>query len=216
MNLVLLGPPGSGKGTQGSRLVKELGIPQISTGDMLREAVKHKTPLGKKAEGYMKAGQLLPDDLIVGIVEERLQQDDCRKGYILDGFPRTVPQGEKLDEFSRVLAVISLGVTEEECVKRLAGRLTCPNCKLTFNPATNPPKKSDACDACGTKLILRDDDKPETVKNRLKVYNQQTEPLINFYKKSGRLVAVDGSKDPENVFKSLKNLLQSRISAGVI
>lgn len=216
MNLVLLGPPGSGKGTQGSRLAKELGIPQISTGDILREAVKNKTALGQQAQGYMKSGQLVPDEVIIGIAEERLKHADCAKGYILDGFPRTTPQAEKLDQFSRIHWVLSLGVTEEECVRRLAGRLTCPNCKLTYNPSTNPPKQAGVCDACATKLILREDDKPETVKQRLKVYNQQTEPLIKFYQASGRLLALDGSKDPENVFKTLKNLLQSKFSAGVI
>lgn len=214
MNLVLLGPPGSGKGTQGSRLGKTLGIPQISTGDMLREAVKNKTPLGQKAEGFMKSGQLLPDDLIIGIVEERLKQADCLKGYILDGFPRTIPQAQGLDKFSRIDWVLSLEVTEEECVRRLAGRLTCPQCKLTYNPSTNPPKKEGICDACSTKLILREDDKPETVKNRLQVYNRQTEPLIDFYRKSDRLIGVNGAEDPENVFKNLKNLLQFKISAG--
>ncbi len=216
MNLVLLGAPGSGKGTQSSRLAKEFGIPQISTGDILREAVKNKTPLGQKAEEFMKSGRLVPDEVIIDIVQERLKQMDCVKGYILDGFPRTIPQAEKLDQLSMIQRALSLDVSEEECVTRLSGRLTCPQCKLTFNPSTNPPKKADSCDACGTKLILRDDDKPETVKKRLKVYNQQTEPLINFYKRSGRLLAVDGSKDPENVFKTLKNLLQSKISTGVI
>lgn len=213
MNLVLLGPPGSGKGTQAAQLSKDLGIAHISTGDILRESVRKGTELGLKAQACMKSGQLVPDDVIVGIVRERLQKPDCGKGFLLDGFPRTIPQAESLDRVTHLDAVISLEVTNEECVERLSGRRSCPNCGATYHVAFSPPKSAGKCDRCGTALIQREDDKPDTILKRLQVYERQTEPLIQYYQGSGQLVRVNGSLAPEVVYKELKNMIQSRISA---
>lgn len=213
MNLVLLGPPGSGKGTQAARLSKEVGLAHISTGDILREAVRQGTALGVQANNYMKSGQLVPDEVIIGIVQERLKQPDCAKGFLLDGFPRTIPQAEKLDQITQLDGVVSLDVSDEDCVQRLSGRRSCPGCGMSFHILYNQPKTAERCDRCGAALIQREDDKPETVLKRLQVYARQTEPLIQYYDRSGRLLRVDGSAAPENVYKELKNMIQSRISA---
>lgn len=209
MNLSILGPPGSGKGTQAVRIAKDLGIVHISTGDILREAVRQKTALGEKANEYMTSGRLVPDEIIIGIVKERIAHPDCSKGFLLDGFPRTIPQAEKLDEIGPKLdSVISMEITEQECINRLANRKSCPRCGMTYNPATHPPKRPDQCDRCDSGLILRDDDRPETVKQRLKVYQQQTAPLVEYYQKTKRLLSIDATLSPEAVYKEIMNLLK--------
>lgn len=215
INLTLIGPPGSGKGTQASKISQHLKIVHISTGDILREAVKQKTPLGIEAQKYMAAGGLVPDQLIMDMVRERVSQKDCANGVLLDGFPRTIPQAQMLDTLPHPAPsqkyfldkIISFDLSEEKCIERLANRRTCPQCKLTFNPSTHPPKKEGVCDQCGSALILREDDKVETIKERLKVYNNQTEPLIRYYQETQRLLSVDASFSPENVFSKVINLL---------
>ena len=183
MNLILLGGPGAGKGTQAKLIVEEYKIPQISTGDMLREAVKQGTELGKKAKEYMDKGELVPDEIVIGIVRDRLKQPDCEKGFILDGFPRTIAQAEALDKMldeigKKIDAVINIYVPEEEIVKRIVNRRTCKKCGAIYHLIYSPPKESNKCDKCGGELYQRDDDKEETVRERLRVYKQQTEPLI--------------------------------------
>ncbi len=204
MRLILLGPPGAGKGTQAKLLLERYGIPQISTGDILREAVRKGTQLGTQAKSYMDRGALVPDDVVVGIIRERIMAEDCRRGYILDGFPRTIRQAEALDRMlkgtgARLDAVVSLTVDDRVLIGRLAGRLTCPACGAMFHETANPPKKAGTCDACGTALVVRKDDQLETVTNRLKVYREQTAPLIEHYAKSGLLKEVDGLGTIEDV-----------------
>lgn len=215
MNLAILGPPGSGKGTQASRVSKKLGVVHISTGEILREAVRKNSALGNQAKKYLDAGQLVPDGIMMEIVKARVNQPDCADGFILDGFPRTIPQAKMLDQLglpSRTAnffldRTISLEISEEECVRRLADRRNCPQCGLTYNPATHPPKKKEQCDRCGAALVLRGDDQPATVRERLKVYHQLTEPLIDYYKQSQRLIAVNATSTPEIVFQNLINML---------
>ena len=208
--LIMFGPPGSGKGTQASRLAAETGMSHISTGEILREAVKNNTPLGMQAQKFLTSGQLVPDELVVAIVEERLKKNSGH-GVLLDGFPRTVPQAKSLDSFleqrGESLMGILIELSEADCIQRLSERKTCPKCGLTYNAVTHPPKKVDICDKCQVELVLREDDKPETVKKRLEVYRKLTEPLAAYYDQSGRLKRVQGSAAPELVFKSLKNLL---------
>jgi adenylate kinase len=197
MRLILLGPPGAGKGTQAKDLVKKYGIPQISTGDILRKNLADKTPLGLEAKKFMDKGELVPDSVVVGIVKERLKEDDCKKGYILDGFPRTVPQAEALDAAladmkTPIDKVLSIEVPDSELVKRLGGRRTCRACQAGYHVVFKPSKKEGVCDSCGGELYQRDDDKEEAIKNRLKVYQSSTAPLINYYKAKGLLAAVDG------------------------
>ncbi|MBX5464028.1 MAG: adenylate kinase [Clostridia bacterium] len=212
MQLVFLGPPGAGKGTQAAILARELGIPQISTGDMFRAAVRDQTPLGREAQRYMEAGQLVPDEVTIGIVEERLRADDCREGFILDGFPRTVAQAEALD---RILAAagrpleraVEFVIGEEEVVRRLAGRRTCPRCGAVYNVYTQPPQREGRCDRCGEPLVQREDDREETVRARLAVYRRQTAPLVDFYEAGGRLVRIDASRAPGEVTAVLKEAL---------
>ena len=217
MNLAILGPPGSGKGTQALKLAKKLGIVHISTGDILRQAVRDKTPLGTEAGDYLKSGQLVPDEVMIGIVKDRIGKKDCSKGFLLDGFPRTIPQARMLDELGGGKGkglldwVISLEISEKECVKRIANRRTCPKCGLTYNPQARPPKKAGKCDRDGSDLILREDDKPETVKERLKVYGRLTQPLIEYYEKTRRLLKADASSAPEVVFTRILAQLKADV-----
>jgi adenylate kinase len=213
MNLVLLGPPGAGKGTQAKRLIEKLAIPQISTGDLLRQAVKDATDLGLKAKAKMEAGELVPDDVVIGMVKERLAQDDCKAGFILDGFPRAVSQAEALEKMlaseGRGLEhVVSIEVPEEELVRRLTGRRSCPGCGAMFHVSFNPPKQDGKCDACQGELITRADDNEETIRNRISVFRQQTEPLKEFYQTKGLLRGVDGSGAPADI----ENLIAESIS----
>ncbi|MGI5930394.1 adenylate kinase [Pseudoflavonifractor sp.] len=195
MKLILLGAPGAGKGTQAEILSKKLGIPTISTGNILRAAVKAGTSVGLKAKSYMDAGKLVPDDVILDIIEERLAQPDCNGGYILDGVPRTIAQAEALEARGITFDhVISLEVSDEDIVKRMDGRRVCSHCGTPFHIESNPPKVADVCDVCGGELIEREDDKPETVRHRLEIYHQSTEPLKDFYQKRGKLDPVAGAQ----------------------
>ena len=212
MNIILLGPPGGGKGTQAKLLTEKYRIPQISTGDILREAVKKGTPLGKNAKAYMDAGKLVPDDVVIGIIEERLKQADCQKGFILDGFPRTVVQAEALNNTlngmqKKVEHAISITVDGEELIQRLTGRRTCRSCGAMFHVVFNYPKKEGVCDSCSGELYQRDDDKEATIRNRLNVYNQQTSPLIDYYQKKGLLRTIKGVGKIEDIFKKIEEVL---------
>ena len=198
MKLILLGAPGAGKGTQAEILCKKLGIPSISTGNILRAAIKDGTPTGLKAKSYIDAGKLVPDEVIIGIVNERLSQDDCAKGYILDGVPRTIAQAEALEKAGiRFDAVVSIEISEDEILRRMSGRRVCEACGSSYNVEAVPPRVEGICDNCGGKLIQRKDDTPETVRERLKVYHTETEPLVGFYAQRGLLksVAVNGTKE---------------------
>ena len=193
MKLILLGPPGAGKGTQAEVLVEKLGVPQISTGDILRAAVKNGTPVGLEAKAYMDAGDLVPDEVIIGVVKERLTADDCKKGYIFDGMPRTIAQAQALDAQNVVIdAVLSIEVPDDIIVKRLGGRRTCPNCGAIYHVETKKPAKDNICDTCGTALIIRKDDETDTILNRLETYHKETEPLIDYYRAQGKLREVGG------------------------
>jgi len=193
MKLILLGPPGAGKGTQAEVLVEKLNVPQISTGDILRAAVKNGTPVGLKAKAFMDAGDLVPDDVIIGVVKERLTADDCKNGYIFDGMPRTIAQAEALDSQGvEIEAVLSIEVPDDVIVKRLGGRRTCPECGIIYHVETKKPAKDGICDACGAALIIRKDDEADTILNRLQTYHKETEPLIGYYKAQGKLKEVGG------------------------
>jgi len=213
MRLILLGPPGAGKGTQAKMLVEKHAIPQISTGDILREAVKNQTSLGKEAKSYMDAGGLVPDSTVVGIIRERLQEDDCAKGYILDGFPRTVPQADELKKAlgemgQSIDSVLSIVVENEELIGRLTGRRTCKECGTGYHIMYKKPEKDGTCDQCRGPLFQRDDDKEETIKNRLAVYNEQTEPLIQYYEKDGALVEIQGAGSIDEIFGRISAVLE--------
>ena len=208
--IILLGPPGSGKGTQAVRLTKELGIPHISTGDLFRENISKDTELGKRAKTYMNAGKLVPDELVLDMLFDRVSRPDCQNGYLLDGFPRTLPQAEaygaKLGD-NTALTVIDLEVPDDVIVKRAEGRLTCKSCGNIHNRYFSPPTKEGICDKCGCELIQRPDDKAEVVQERLRVYHEQTKPLVEYYQKKGVLKRLDGTKSPDEVFESLKKAL---------
>lgn len=212
MRLILLGPPGAGKGTQAKKLVDAHRISQISTGDLLRAAVREQTPLGKAAKAKMDAGELVPDEVVVAMVRERLGQKDCQKGFILDGFPRSVPQVRALDAMLKQAGikidhVLSIEVPEEELVRRLGGRRSCPACGAMFHVVFNAPKREGVCDQCGGGLIVRDDDNEKTVRNRIKVYREQTEPLKAYYQKQGLLRLIEGVGNPEQIFARMEKAL---------
>jgi adenylate kinase len=212
MNLVFLGPPGAGKGTQAKKLFEEFGIPQISTGDILRDAVRRGTDLGKKAAPLMEAGKLVPDDVVVGLAVDRLEQADCKRGAVLDGFPRTIPQAEALDSALRksgckLDAVISLHVPEETLIERISGRRSCPKDGSVYHLHQNPPKRPRVCDKCNGDLLQREDDKPERVRERLAVYAAQTAPLEEYYAKQGLLRRINGVGSPEGIYAEIKKAL---------
>ncbi len=213
-NLILLGAPGAGKGTQAQRLASRFAVPQISTGDMLRAARREGTPLGKKAEGFMNAGQLVPDEVVIGLVEERLSKPDAKPGFILDGFPRTIPQAEALNtvlhKLDRApLRVIDVKVAESVLHERLGGRLSCPKCGAAYHATLNPPKKNNACDNCGAELITRADDRPEAITQRLREYHDKTAPLVAYYDKAGLLRTVDGVGELEVVLDRIVRALEA-------
>ena len=201
MNVIFLGPPGAGKGTQAVRVCERLGIPQISTGDILRRAMKEGTPTGLAAKSYVDKGLLVPDEVVIAIVRERLAMEDCQKGYILDGFPRTVPQAEALAEFAKIDAVIDIEVSDEKLTERLSGRRVCLNCGGTYHVSTLGGKTT--CEKCGNELIQRNDDKAETVLSRLSVYHAQTAPLIDYYAKLGLIRTIDGAQPMEACFEAI-------------
>ncbi len=212
MNLILLGPPGAGKGTQAARMIEKYHIPQISTGDIFRKNIKEGTELGKKAQEYMNKGELVPDDLVIEIATTRLLEDDCKNGFLLDGFPRTVYQAEKLDEFlakhgKKIDKVLDIAVEKEELMTRLIGRRVCRACGATYHVVNMPPKKEGVCDSCGGELYQRADDNKETVENRIDVYNSQTKPLVDYYEKAGNIAHIDGAIGLENVFAHIVSVL---------
>lgn len=212
MKIIMLGAPGAGKGTQAKRIADKYDVPHISTGDIFRANIKNGTELGKKAKTYMDQGLLVPDELVVDLVVDRVKQDDCQKGYVLDGFPRTIPQAESLDAAldkmgEKIDFAIDVNVPDQNIINRMGGRRACVGCGATYHTSYIPPKKEDICDTCGEKLILRDDDKPETVKKRLDVYHEQTQPLINYYSKAEILKEVDGTLNMEDVFQAIVEIL---------
>ena len=214
MKIIMLGAPGAGKGTQAKMLADKYGIPHISTGDIFRANIKNETELGKKAKEYMDQGLLVPDELTCNLVVDRIQQDDCKKGYILDGFPRTIPQAEALDNALTELKdsldyAINVEVPDDNIVNRMSGRRACVGCGATYHIVYNPTKEEGICDRCGKELILRDDDKPETVQKRLTVYHEQTQPLIDYYQKKGILKEVDGTVDMKDVFDAIVKVLEA-------
>ena len=212
LNIVLLGPPGAGKGTQAELIVKKYGIPQISTGDIFRANIKNGTELGKKAKEYMDKGELVPDELVVDLVKDRLEQDDCKNGFMLDGFPRTVFQAEELTKIMEaknlsINYVLNIDVASEKLIDRIAGRRVCKSCGATYNVNTKPTAKEGVCDACGGEVYQRADDNRETVENRINVYFAQTAPLIEYYEKAGVLATVNGDQAMDNVFSDITKVL---------
>ena len=214
MKIIMLGAPGAGKGTQAKMIAEKFGIPHISTGDIFRANIKNGTDLGKKAKEYMDKGQLVPDELTVEILLDRVANDDCKNGYVLDGFPRTIPQADVLDKEltklgDKVDFAINVDVPDENIVRRMSGRRACLKCGATYHIEHIPPKKEGICDKCGSELVQREDDKPETVQNRLSVYHEQTQPLIDYYDKKNILKTVDGTKDMQEVFNEIVNILNA-------
>jgi len=212
MNLVLLGPPGAGKGTQAVKIADYFSIPHISTGDMFRRAVALKTELGEKAKSYMEKGQLVPDEIVIGIVKQRLDEADCQSGFLLDGFPRTVAQAEALDKAlaaqkRQLDFVLNIKTSSEEIIKRLTGRRVCPTCGAVYHIIFKPPQSNLVCDNCKAKLVQREDDKEEIVKKRLQVYEEQTSPLLAYYSKTGKLKEINGEKAVDEVFAQIKAVL---------
>ncbi|BCJ92795.1 adenylate kinase [Anaerocolumna cellulosilytica] len=213
MKIIMLGAPGAGKGTQAKRIAEKYGIPHISTGDIFRANIKSGTELGRKAKAYMDQGLLVPDEIVVDIVVDRLKQSDCANGYILDGFPRTIPQAEALDNALKIIEekvdfAINVEVPDSYIVERMSGRRACLNCGATYHVVNIPTKVDGICDVCGSEIVLRDDDKPETVLKRLKVYHEQTQPLIDYYSKQNLLIDVDGTKDMSEVFQAIIMVLE--------
>ena len=212
MKIIMLGAPGAGKGTQAKMIAERYKLPHISTGDIFRANIKEGTDLGKEAKTYMDEGKLVPDELTVRILLDRVAKDDCKNGYVLDGFPRTIPQAEvlenELDKLNdKVDFAINVDVPDENIINRMSGRRACLKCGATYHIKHVPPKKEGICDVCGSELVLRDDDKPETVKKRLDVYHEQTQPLIDFYTKRGILKTVNGDADPRDVFAAIEEIL---------
>lgn len=212
MKIIMLGAPGAGKGTQAKKIAEKYQIPHISTGDIFRANIKGGTELGMKAKSYMDQGGLVPDDITIGMLLNRIKEADCADGYVLDGFPRTIPQAESLTKALNEMGesmdyAIDVDVPDENIINRMAGRRACLACGATYHIVYNPPKQEGICDVCGEKLVLRDDDKPETVQKRLGVYHEQTQPLIEYYGKAGILVTVDGTKDLNEVFKDIVTVL---------
>ena len=209
MNLIFLGAPGAGKGTHAEILSKDVGIPQISTGNIIREALKSGTEMGLKAKSYLESGNLVPDEVVIGIIRERLAKDDCADGFILDGYPRTIPQAEALDKMVRIDRVIDLEVPESLILRRLSGRRVCSSCGASYNVDTRRPKKEGVCDVCGGTLVQRKDDAPETVQERFRVYHEQTEPLVDYYRKQGKLRVVHGTDDTDSTSRDILNALEA-------
>ncbi|MGN8647813.1 adenylate kinase [Gracilibacillus sp. HCP3S3_G5_1] len=214
MNLILMGLPGAGKGTQAERIVEKYDIPHISTGDMFRLAIKEGTELGQKAKSYMDEGALVPDEVTIGIVKERLSKDDCQKGFLLDGFPRTLAQAEALDDLLSSMNrsidyVLHVDVEKDELIQRLTGRRICPECGTAYHVIFNPPKVEGVCDKDGATLIQREDDQPSTVKNRLEVNLEQTQPMLDFYSNKGDLVTINGSQEIDKVFSDIDEKLKT-------
>lgn len=212
MKIVMLGAPGAGKGTQAIKIADKYDIPHISTGDIFRANIKGGTELGQKAKSYIDKGELVPDEVTIGMLLDRIAQDDCKNGYVLDGFPRTIPQAESLTEAlksqgDRIDFALNIDVPDEAIIKRMSGRRACPKCGATYHIVYAEPKTENICDKCGTELIIRSDDKPETVKDRLNVYHQQTEPLIAYYKTAGVLREVDGTQELPKVFEDVVAIL---------
>lgn len=212
MKIIMLGAPGAGKGTQAKKIAEKYQIPHISTGDIFRANIKAGTELGMKAKSYMDQGQLVPDEVTIGMLLDRISQDDSKNGYVLDGFPRTIPQAESLtaalaERGEKIDYAVNVDVPDENIINRMSGRRACIGCGATYHIVYNAPKQENICDACGEKLVLRDDDKPETVQKRLSVYHDQTQPLIDYYKKAGVLAEVDGTQDMEKVFQDIVEIL---------
>ncbi len=213
MKIIMLGAPGAGKGTQAHMIAEKYNLPHVSTGDIFRANIKNGTELGKEAKGYMDRGELVPDELTVRILLDRVAQEDCKNGYILDGFPRNIPQAEVLEKEleklgEKIDAAIDMEVPDESIIRRMSGRRACSSCGATYHIVNVPPKKEGICDVCGEALILRDDDKEETVQKRLDVYHEQTQPLIEFYTQKGILKTVDGTQDMMSVFQTITKILE--------
>lgn len=212
MKIIMLGAPGAGKGTQAKKIAEKYQIPHVSTGDIFRSNIKEGTQLGRKAKEYMDQGALVPDELTIGMLMDRIQQEDCKNGYVLDGFPRTIPQAESLQKAitemgQKIDFAINVDVPDENIINRMSGRRACISCGATYHIMYNPTKVPGICDVCGSELVLRDDDKPETVKKRLAVYHDQTKPLIDYYKEAGVLVNVDGTQELNKVFSDITDIL---------
>lgn len=214
MKIIMLGAPGAGKGTQAKMLADKYKIPHVSTGDIFRANIKNGTELGTKAKVYMDQGMLVPDELTCDLVVDRIKQDDCKDGYILDGFPRTIPQAECLDKAldalnDKIDFAVNVEVPDENIIRRMSGRRACLSCGRTYHIVYNPPKEEGICDECKKELVLRDDDRPETVEKRLKVYHEQTQPLIDYYRNKGVLAEVDGTRDMQEVFTAITDVLEA-------
>ena len=212
MKLILLGAPGAGKGTQAEIISEKYNIPTVSTGNMIRAALKNGTEMGIKAKSYIDAGNLVPDDVVIGIIKERLNEDDCKNGYILDGFPRTIPQAQALDEMGFAIdAALSIEVADEEIVKRMSGRRVCEKCGASYHTEYKKPAVDGVCNFCEGALVIRKDDEPETVLNRLNVYHEQTEPLKSYYQNCGKLLCVEGQEKVEDTTRLVLTALESRV-----